>query len=188
MFGFGKGKKDKEVDEDEVFDEGRRNFLKGAAVTIPVGVAGVVVMASGVQAGESNSVKSDYLKKTWVEDGITYMQYELPSNVQPFFKHPDGRGRAISTPIYNLDKEHFNHTESYDEPQKWVWTKDQRKAKFLDKMVNYIRMGQNQDAEGWATPYCYIVCIKGNDNLFGAMINQKKLEFETDVYTVYAGD
>jgi len=148
-------------------DLSRRNFLKGAAL-IP---AGVIVTASGLAQASNkpnNEPKEDYLIKTWKEEGITYMEYELPSHVQPFFKHPEGRCRAISVPIYNLEKE-----------------KTWKKKSYTDRMKTYVDMHKEKEPKEWVNPYIYIINIKGHDELFGAMINKSKLEFETNVYTVY---
>lgn len=167
---FGKKKKEK---KEEKVDLSRRNFMKGAAI-IP---AGVVVATTG-KAVASSSPKVDYLKKTWVEEGITYKEYELPEHIQPFFKHPEGRGRAISVPIYNLGAE-TNLTEKG----------------YTKKLKNYIEMHQREDENkrdsvdgsdhNWDNPYCYIIRVKGHPELFGGMINQQELEFENSVYTVY---
>jgi len=175
------GKKKKKDSGDSKPDLSRRNFLKGAAI-IPAGVvvavAGTSMASTSSSASSDNSseLKADYFKKSWVEDGINYAEYELPENVHAFFKHPEGRDRAIEVPIYNLDKE--------------CGTKEE----LLENLKNYIKMHQKGDpgivgggdeAKLWGNPYCYIINIKNNEKLFGAMINKEKLEFETNIYTVY---
>lgn len=152
-------------------DLGRRNFLKAASI-IPAGVV-VAAASNAVGAKNTSAPKSNYLKKEWVEDGINYREYELPENIQPFFKHPEGRGRAISVPIYNLDKE--NGLDG----------KGATREAYIRRMVDYIGIHKRDNPETWANPYCYIINIKGNDTLFGVMVNQSLLEFESSVYTVY---
>ena len=93
MFGFGKK-------DDEEVDLSRRNFLKGASVIVPAGI--VVAAGSSLGSeGKSEKVKSDYLKKTWVEDGITYMEYDLPQHIQPFFKKYSYVGSDVSERIFS---------------------------------------------------------------------------------------
>jgi len=115
------------------------------------------------------------------KDGIDVLEYDdnffdlwNSPKVHRWGKRLIENGR--SCPIYNLDKE--------------CGTKEE----LLENLKNYIKMHQKGDpgivgggdeAKLWGNPYCYIINIKNNEKLFGAMINKEKLEFETNIYTVY---
>jgi hypothetical protein len=185
----------------------RRGFLQqlgvlfGAAATAPV-----LAKANSIDsiAKSQNPQSTDFLKKTWKQDFITFYEYELPANVPAYFKAPN-RPRPIYCPMRKLDE-----NKSYTVKKRSLYTTGlpmlQSKSageeqiteqNLIDYHIDVATMHYKSGGSGpsvsksvnslnpWNNPKIYIVRVKDKPDLFGIMINKDELTVETNTYAIY---